>query len=268
MTAVCCDDTVARLLCQPCCLRKSTLASKSIKMVKEAVASFAAFVHDVVDFLPPMLLPILATGFICDRKYIKSFFQELVGSIIMICFTFSAGKWIGSESVRTAWTSHFFGVIAADYVGQGPMVNPAMSIAFWCLGKISYTEMYVRIAGQMGGGLIAFPLFHALSNYLKLQPFGGPECNMDADHHSNAEAFLSEFEATFLLVLVVYAVNLEMNFGTYHYWIKQSLTAIAIRALIEVRSLAFFDNLFCHNGIIYPCTLVLFCSSSQPQVLQ
>jgi hypothetical protein len=100
-------------------------------MVKEAVASFAAFAHDVLDFLPPLLLPILATGFICDRKYLKAFFQELVGSIIMICCTFSAGKWIGSESIRVAWTSHFFGVIAADYVGQGPMVNPAMSVAFW-----------------------------------------------------------------------------------------------------------------------------------------
>jgi glycerol uptake facilitator-like aquaporin len=93
--------------------------------------------------------------------------------------------------------------------------------------------MYVRIAGQMGGGLIAFPLFHALSNYLKLEPFGGPEYNMDTDHESNAVAFLSEFEATFLLVLVVYAVNLQLHFGTYHYIIKQSLTAIAIRALIE-----------------------------------
>jgi glycerol uptake facilitator-like aquaporin len=95
--------------------------------------------------------------------------------------------------------------------------------------------MYVRIAGQMGGGLIAFPMFHALSNYLKLEPFGGPEYNMDTDHHSNAVAFLSEFEATFLLVLVVFAVNLQLNFGPHHYLIKQSLTAIAIRALIEVR---------------------------------
>jgi len=103
--------------------------------------------------------------------------------------------------------------------------------------------MYVRIAGQMGGGLIAFPLFHALSNYLKLEPFGGPEYNMDTDHDSNAVAFLSEFEATFLLVLVVYAVNLQLNFGNYHYWIKQSLTAIAIRCLIEVRSLCTLHSL-------------------------
>lgn len=100
-------------------------------MVTAAVASFAAFVHDVVDFIPPFFLPIMATAFICDRQYFKCFAQELIGSIIMICFTFSAGKWIGSESLRVAWTSHFFGVIAADFVGNGPMVNPAMSVAFW-----------------------------------------------------------------------------------------------------------------------------------------
>lgn len=96
-----------------------------------AVASAAAFVHDVVDYFPPFFLPIMATAFICNGEYMKSFSQELVGSIIMICFTFSAGKWIGSESVSVAWTSHFFGVIAADYIGDGPMVNPAMSVAFW-----------------------------------------------------------------------------------------------------------------------------------------
>jgi glycerol uptake facilitator-like aquaporin len=86
----------------------------------------------------------------------------------------------------------------------------------------------------MGGGLLAFPLFYALSNYYGLTPFGGPEYLMDTDHHSNAEAFLSETEATFLLAILVFAVNLELNFGKYHYWIKQSLTAVGIRALIEI----------------------------------
>jgi flagellin-like protein len=99
--------------------------------MKSYAASFSAVVHDVVDFLPPGLVPIFATGFIADRAYLKPFLQEVVGSIIMIAFTFSAGKWIGEESLWVAWTSHFFGVIAADYVGGGPMVNPAMSVAFW-----------------------------------------------------------------------------------------------------------------------------------------
>jgi flagellin-like protein len=99
--------------------------------MKSAAASFSAVFHDVVDFMPPGLVPIFATAFICDRAYLRPFLQEVIGSIIMVAFTFSAGKWIGQESLRMAWTSHFFGVIAADYVGGGPMVNPAMSVAFW-----------------------------------------------------------------------------------------------------------------------------------------
>lgn len=110
---------------------------------------------------------------------------------------------------------------------------PRVFILCRSLGKISYTEAYVRIAGQMGGGLVAFPLFHAVSNYFELTPFGGPEYSTDKDHFSYAEGFLSEFVATFLLALVVFGLNLELHFGKYHYWIKQSLTAIAIRALIE-----------------------------------
>lgn len=99
--------------------------------MKSFAAAFSAIVHDAIEFFPPGIVPIVASAFIADRAYVKPFLKELVGSIIMICFTFSAGKWIGSESVRVAWTSHFFGVVAADYVGQGPMVNPAMTVAFW-----------------------------------------------------------------------------------------------------------------------------------------
>lgn len=108
------------------------------------------------------------------------------------------------------------------------------SAIYRSLGKISYTEMYVRIAGQMGGGLVAFPLFHAVSTHFSLKPFGGPEYNMDSNHFAYAEAFMSETAATFLLVLAVYTLNLQLHFGKYHYWIKQSLTAICIRSLIEL----------------------------------
>lgn len=50
---------------------------------------------------------------------------------------------------------------------------------------------------------------------------------------NTTEAFLSEFLATVLLCWVIYVLNWELNFGKYHYWIKQTLTALAIRALIE-----------------------------------
>ncbi|KAG7370354.1 hypothetical protein IV203_028100 [Nitzschia inconspicua] len=51
----------------------------------------------------------------------------------MVGLTFSAGKWIGQDSWIIAWAIHAVGVVLADYFGQ------------------------------MGGGLVAFPLFHAVS---------------------------------------------------------------------------------------------------------
>jgi len=199
-------------------------------MVGTVVEKLWTFLGDLASFLPPGLVLSIATAFIEGGKYLETFRHEFVGSLLMIGCTFSAGKWIGSDNMRIAWSSHFLGVITADFVGGGQHVNPAVTVAMYSLGKCSYTEAYVRIAGQLGGGLVAFPLYHAVSNALKWEPFGGPEFNMDGDI---AEAFVSEFCATVLLMFAIYALNWEMNFGKYHYIIKQSLTAVAIRALIE-----------------------------------
>lgn len=139
-------------------------------------------------------------------------------------------------------------------------MNPAVTVSMWALGKCSYTEAFVRIAGQMGGGLVAFPLFQAISDHFSLTPFGGPEFSKE----NNADAFIEEFCATFLLMWAIYIVRLcgtwcrvtscrvytqrtclallgplplqlnwEFHFGKFHYIIKQTLTAVAIRALIE-----------------------------------
>lgn len=115
-----------------------------------------------------------------------------------------------------------------NFTGDGQHVNPAVTVSMWSLNKCSYTEAFVRIAGQMGGGLVAFPLFHYMSEKLNLTPFGGPEFS-----DNDADAFLSEFFATFLLMWAIYILNWEFHFGKYHYIIKQTLTAVAIRALIE-----------------------------------
>lgn len=73
----------------------------------------------------------------------------------------------------------------------------------WSLNKCSYTEGFVRIAGQMGGGLVAFPLFHFISEKLNLTPFGGPEFVSE----NGVDAFISEFVASFLLMWVIYIVS-------------------------------------------------------------
>jgi glycerol uptake facilitator-like aquaporin len=172
-------------------------------MVKPIVAAISEFFHNVVDFLPPGLILSLAAGCVGERKYFQAYRNELIGSILMVVFTFSAGKWLGQESVYAAWAFHAVGVVAADKFGGGQQVNPAVTLSMWCLGKCSYTEAFVRVAGQMGGGLIAFPLFHAVSEAMKWTPFGGPEFNQTGD----IEAALSEFGATFLLMWAIYIVR-------------------------------------------------------------
>jgi len=86
-------------------------------MVKTVIEQLASFGSDLVSFIPPGLFPSFATAFIEGGKYLPSFRHEFVGSLLMICFTFSAGKWIGKESLRLAWTSHGLGVIAGEYDG-------------------------------------------------------------------------------------------------------------------------------------------------------
>ena len=142
-------------------------------MVKTIIEFISSTANDFVDFAPPGLVIVVATAFINDGKYLKQARQEFVGTLLMIAFTFSAGKWIGKENVTVAWISHFLGVLASDFLGGGPQVNPACTLSMWCLGKVSYTEAYVRVAAQMGGGLVAFPLYHAVSKAMDWTPFGG-----------------------------------------------------------------------------------------------
>lgn len=198
------------------------------------VQKLSAFLQDVLSYVPPGLIPAFATVFLEGGKYSSAFAHEFLGSLIMIGCTFSAGKWVGQESVRMAWSAHGAGVIAADYIGGGPHANPAVTVSMFTLGKLSYSEAYIRIAGQLAGGLTAFPIFHAISNAMNWEPFGGPEFNMaDADDHAT-EQFMSEFIATFILCWAIFIFNWELHFGSQHYFIKQTLTAVVIRALIEI----------------------------------
>jgi len=155
-------------------------------MVKTVVEQLASFVGDLVSFIPPGLLLSVSAAFIEGGKYFKSFRQEFIGTLLMISFTFSAGKWIGKESLRMAWSSHAMGVIAADYIGGGPHVNPAVTVSMFTLGKCTYTDSFVRIAAQLGGGLVAFPIFHAVAKAMEWEPFGGPEFNMEKDEFATA----------------------------------------------------------------------------------
>jgi glycerol uptake facilitator-like aquaporin len=184
--------------------------------------------------LPLLYLKIFTLpAFIENWQYFGAWSNEFIGTILMIFLTFSPGKWIGEKSIPLAWTAHALGVIAADKIGGGPHVNPMVSVTMWSLGKCSYTECLVRIAGSMAGGLVAFPLALRVSNTFGLTPFGGPEYSPKAGE-SFAPGAYNEFVASFLLLFVIFLLNWELNFGKLHYWIKQTLTAVAIRYLIEV----------------------------------
>jgi len=201
------------------------------------ISIFASVANAFQSYFPPGLILSFASAFVVERSYLTAWRHAFVGTLIMISFTFSAGKWWGTDSQTVEWASHVVGVVAADYLSGGPHVNPAVSLSMWALGKCNYTEMYVRIAAQMGGGLIAFPLFHYLSTTLDLNPLGGPAFD-PTDDASGSAAGLSELMATCLLCFLIYAVNWELHFGTYHYWIKQPLTALGIRYLIVMFPLA------------------------------
>ncbi|KAI2499092.1 MIP aquaporin-like protein [Fragilaria crotonensis] len=108
---------------------------------------------DVFNYIPPGVFVAFAAAFLVEGKYFKQFRQEFVGTFLMIACTFSAGKWVGKDSIEVAWTAHFLGVIAADYFGGGPHVNPAVTLSMFCLGKASYTEAYIR--GSADGWRIA-----------------------------------------------------------------------------------------------------------------
>jgi len=174
-----------------------------VHKMKEIVVSIKLFFNAFVDMLPPGLFLSASASYVGGGKYFDTYVKEFIGTMLMIGFTFSSGKWIGTDSIQVAWTAHLLGVIAADYLGGGQQVNPMMTMSMMALGKCDYTEAFVRVAGQMGGGLISFPLLHAVSEALNLTPFGGPEFKAEND----VEAAISEFVACFLLCWAIYIVS-------------------------------------------------------------
>jgi hypothetical protein len=86
-------------------------------MVKAHVASVSTIFNDILNFFPPGIVMSVAAGCVEHRKYWNVYVKEFIGTILMIGFTFSAGKWVGQNDVAVAWTIHAIGVIAADYFG-------------------------------------------------------------------------------------------------------------------------------------------------------
>eukprot|EP00562_Extubocellulus_spinifer_P024872 CAMPEP_0178660494 /NCGR_PEP_ID=MMETSP0698-20121128/27166_1 /TAXON_ID=265572 /ORGANISM="Extubocellulus spinifer, Strain CCMP396" /LENGTH=90 /DNA_ID=CAMNT_0020303177 /DNA_START=20 /DNA_END=289 /DNA_ORIENTATION=+ len=89
-----------------------------------ALTILSSFIHTISPYIPPGLLLCVASAFIVGGKYLSFWRNEFIGTLLMVSFTFSAGKWVGIDSQNIAWLSHFIGVVAADYIGGGQHVNP------------------------------------------------------------------------------------------------------------------------------------------------
>ncbi|KAI2495257.1 MIP aquaporin-like protein [Fragilaria crotonensis] len=126
-------------------------------MIRTLVETLSQLTKDVFNYIPPGVFVAFAAAFLVEGKYFKQFRQEFVGTFLMIACTFSAGKWVGKDSIEVAWTAHFLGVIAADYFGGGPHVNPAVTLSMFCLGKASYTEAYIQWQRRWLEDCLPFP---------------------------------------------------------------------------------------------------------------
>lgn len=190
-------------------------------------------VEPVVALCNPVYVLLVAVSFTCGMKYFNDFKTEFVGTLLMILFTFSAGTWFFAENAYLAALLHLCGVVASDKLSGGMQVNPAASFAMLLLGKQSYTETVVKICGQLLGGFIAFPLFAAISSALSFPEFGGPSYTSSSSDAAFETAITHEFVSMTILLLGIFILNWDFkDFGTYTYWIKQSLTGVLIRLLI------------------------------------
>ena len=86
-------------------------------LLKPYVPTLQTAIDDLVAFFPPGVILSVAAGCVEHRKYWSAYVKEFIGTLLMVVFTFSAGKWIGQDDVMVAWSAHAVGVVLADYFG-------------------------------------------------------------------------------------------------------------------------------------------------------
>jgi hypothetical protein len=86
-------------------------------LLKPHIPAAKTLFDEGVALFPPGLILSVAAGCVEHRKYWSAYVKEFIGTILMVGFTFSAGKWIGQDDVMVAWSVHSAGVVLADYFG-------------------------------------------------------------------------------------------------------------------------------------------------------
>ena len=207
-----------------------------VVVMKTVVQLLSFYLHDLAGNMPPGLPVCVAAAFVGGGKYFAIFRKEIESTFVMMLLTFQMGNWYlrGPENELAARCLLGLAIVVVDYLNTGGHTNAVVTVGMMCLNKCSYTEGYVRIAGQIAGGLIAFPFFHAVADTLNLHQFGGPVFTVNESDSHATKAFLCEFLSTFWLMLVIYFFSWGVNFGYYHRLIKQSFTAVCILIIISI----------------------------------
>ncbi|GMI34561.1 hypothetical protein TrRE_jg13179 [Triparma retinervis] len=159
--------------------------------------------------------------------------KEVIGSIAMIGLTFSPGTWFGSSKFAI-YLLHAAGVVFADKIFGGD-VNPAVSACMFSLGKSNLPTFLTKVSAQLVGGIVGFAAFSLLSGYFSLTEFGGPALPKYATDDAVEVCVMNELMGTVLLLITIFTVNWEVVFvpdAEHNYYVKQTLTAAAIRVLI------------------------------------
>jgi len=159
-----------------------------------------------------------------SKGILSDFVQEMTGTVLMVCCTFSPGPVVGHLGALYEWPLHALGVLVADGSMGGPQVNPGVTCAMFVWGKLSALQAIVMVMAQLTGAAIAFPLLQAILN-----PFdatvGGP--SFDPSERPVADGFANEFAGFAILIAAVYGFC-TTPLGE-HYFIKQPLVAATIR---------------------------------------
>ncbi|KAH8091954.1 MIP aquaporin-like protein [Aureococcus anophagefferens] len=194
------------------------------------------------------------------KSLVKAWWNECYGAAIMIAATFSPGKWWGVAGtvlepamhpalaaidaiVPLDWVCHWLGVAAADYSCGGPHVNPGVSMAMCCIGKIPWAQFATR-RGPDARRRRRVPGAPDARRAPRLDALGGPAVDAAIAGDAPEAApqgrkrviqrrfnVLHEFGATLLLCLGVFAICLESPFKDI-YPLKITCVAALIRFLI------------------------------------
>lgn len=140
---------------------------------------------------------------------------------------------LGDEFARRALGGCAMGLTAVGLIvspfgkRSGAHFNPAVTIAFWTLGKIAWRDGVFYVLAQFGGGIlgvamssliIGSPLRHSSVNYVVTVPAGGDV----------VRAFLAEFLISALLLTAILVVSNHRQLARFTPVVAGCLVALFI----------------------------------------